>query len=512
MMRYWFLSACLCAASLTFGASSSSRVQVLYNSLDPKSVSHHLALYALYPETPEGKRALQEAWDLLMHRQGTASRDLLVVPFERNLADAIVSLVNKPSESSIPKLTEGELRVVSQIGATLPNRRLRGYQAKGEEEIFLLPSQEIDLARGLLLSQLGKEKLHEICCYEAVLDLMACQVRARLPDQASAEVKVRTLNDFIFGELSFRFPPHSLYAKDIDLYTFLPSVLDGRRGVCLGVSILYLCLAQRLDLPLEMITPPGHIYVRYREGQKTINIETTARGVHLDSEEYLTLNTRALQQRTMKEVIGLAHMNHAAVYWDRDQPMEALAAYKRAHPYLQQDELLLELLGYAYLVAGSENEGKELLNQIKDRLPDHCIVRDTMAVDYLQGRVDVSGVRAIFRHVDETRSSVLEKRDALLAVLEHYPQFRAGWFALAAAWLQLHRQRESVAALQRYHLLEPNDPTAEYYLSILYAENLDYRQAWSHLRNAERIVASRNYQPKSLRELRRELGRLSPEQ
>ena len=79
-----------------------------------------------------------------------------------------------------------------------------------------------------------------------------------------------------FLRACFRFPPHSLYAKDIDVYTFLPSVLDSRRGVCLGVSILYLCLAQRLDLPLEAMTPPGHIYVRYGED---LNIETTARGI-----------------------------------------------------------------------------------------------------------------------------------------------------------------------------------------------------------------------------------------
>lgn len=510
-MRRWLIGACLCAESVLLGASS-SRVQVLYNSLDPKSVSHHLALYSLYPETQQGQRALQDAWELLTLQNKAASKDLQGIAVELNLADAIVSLVNKPSESSIPKLTEAELQSINKIGATLPNRRLRGYQAKSEEEVLLLPSQEIDLARGLLLSQLGKERLHEICCYEALLDLMACQVRARLPNSATADVKVRTLNDFIFGELSFRFPPHSLYAKDIDIYTFLPSVLDGRRGVCLGVSILYLCLAQRLDLPLEMITPPGHIYIRYRDDEKTINIETTARGVNIESEEYLTINTRALQQRTLKEVIGLAHMNHAAVYWDREKPREALDAYQRAYPYLQKDELLLELLGYAYLVAGQEKAGIELLSQIKDSLPSHCIVRDTMAEDYLRNQVDVSGIRAIFRHVDETRESVLEKRDALLEVLARYPKFRAGWFALAASWMQLHRQREACEALQHYHLLEPNDPTAEYYLSMLFAENLDYRRAWHHLRHAERIVAQRDYQPKMLRDLRRELGRLSPEQ
>lgn len=113
-------------------------------------------------------------------------------------------------------------------------------------------------SRSFFKSQFGPDRVR-IQSYEALIDLMALQILARLPKQASAEEKIIAINTFIFDEMGFRFPPHSLYAKDIDLYTFLPSVLDSRRGVCLGVSILYLCLAQRLELPLEMITPPGPV-------------------------------------------------------------------------------------------------------------------------------------------------------------------------------------------------------------------------------------------------------------
>ena len=68
----------------------------------------------------------------------------------------------------------------------------------------------------------------------------------------------------------------------------------------------------------EMVTPPGHIYVRFKKGNSEINIETTARGVHLDSEEYLGIETRGLQKRTVKEVIGLTHFNQASVYWQQE--------------------------------------------------------------------------------------------------------------------------------------------------------------------------------------------------
>src|SRR5207237_2545338 len=96
----------------------------------------------------------------------------------------------------------------------------------------------------------------QIQSYEANLDLMALQLRARLGDKTDPLSMIRAMNDYIFSEMHFRFPPQSLFAKEIDVYTFLPSVIDQRRGVCLGVSILYLCLAQRLGLSLEAITPP----------------------------------------------------------------------------------------------------------------------------------------------------------------------------------------------------------------------------------------------------------------
>ena len=141
-----------------------------------------------------------------------------------------------------------------------------------------LAPEEIDLSRGLLLFQFDdkEEVQEEIKQYEAILDIMALQIAARLSPHPTDEEKIEAINHFIFHEMRFRFPPHSLYAKDIDLYTFLPSVLDNRQGVCLGVSILYLCIAQRLELPLEIITPQGTSTSAMQEKTTVINIETTA--------------------------------------------------------------------------------------------------------------------------------------------------------------------------------------------------------------------------------------------
>ena len=303
--------------SLTAREISSVKIKTLYSSLNPNSISEYLAFYQLYPQSPEGKRALQDAWQLLNKYGHIENTPVSSLPNINKAVDAIVSLINKEPNEETPQLSSDDLYLVDRLCNHLGNRSLKGYKATAEQEIIDMKPHEIDLARGLFLSQLGNspQAIEKMQNYEALIDLMALQILTQLPSQATHEEMIRTINHFVFNEMGFRFPPHSLYAKDIDIYTFLPSVLDSRRGVCLGVSILYLCLAQRLNLPLEMITPPGHIYIRYHKGDKIINIETTARGIHIESEEYLSIDTRKLQQRDFKEVIGFAHITkHQLIY------------------------------------------------------------------------------------------------------------------------------------------------------------------------------------------------------
>ncbi|NGX38559.1 MAG: hypothetical protein K1000chlam2_01733 [Chlamydiae bacterium] len=340
---------------------------------------------------------------------------------------------------------------------------------------------------------------------------MTLIILARLPKQPTDLDKIREINRYIFQEMQFRFPPHSLYAKDIDLYTFLPSVLDSRQGVCLGVSILYLCIAQRLELPLEIITPPGHIYVRYHEGDTLINIETTARGINPPSEMYLGLNTRKLQERNMKEVIGMAFFNQAAVYWQRLEYDTCVKLYEKALPYLKDDPLVHMFLGLNYLFVGRKSEGEKLLRPLKNYLFDYAIAPDTLTTDYLDGKITAEGIQAIFMPVDETRDSIVKKQEELHKLLKHYPKFRAGILQLAVTYLQLSRAGEAQSILTRYHDIDAGDPTVEYYLSIVCAERYDFNKSWEYLKQAESITAQRDHHPAALRALRNKLRTVCPE-
>lgn len=432
-------------------------------------------------------------------------------------SQSLLSSIACPTPKTPLFLQEDQLKTIENLGQHLKNRSLKGYGIWDRKLLESLSAGEIDLARALFLSEMEQdtpEARLKVRSYEAHVDLMALQILARLSDNSTPKEKIRAINDYIFGEMRFRFPPHSLYAKDIDIYTLLPSVLDSRRGVCLGVSILYLCLAQRLDLPLEAITPPGHIYVRYvdPETSEMINIETTARGIDMPSEVYLGIDTRRLPKRSLKEVIGLAFMNQASVGWHRKDFAATIKLYEMASHYLSSDDYLLNMfLGLNYLFAGHTKEGKALLKKIQGHHPDHMISGDTVSEDYLAGKTDSDAILAIYSEIDEKRSSILEKQKKLEEVAVKFPTFRQGLFHLAITHLQLGREKDALPLLERYILLDPNDPTANYYLAAIHYQRFNFVEAWKYLRQTEKIVFAQDHHPRALKDLRQDLQRSCPE-
>jgi len=482
------------------------KLAALYNSLDPTSFSQLFAFYDLYPDTEQGGLALEKVRSLF-HLQTEAKR----ISLPTLDMQAILSLVNRQPHEIKEPLTVEQLTLIDHLAGHLYNRKLKGYYCRTPEEILALAPEELDLARALLLYQFDKESFLEIRRYEAMIDMMTLQVMARLSPHATALEKIDAINRLIFHEMRFRFPPHSLHINDIDLYTFLPSVLDDRLGVCLGVSILYLSIAQRLNLPLEIITPPGHIYVRYHEGNTLVNIETTARGIHIPTETYLGINTHALQTRTIKEVVGFAFMNQASVLSERKQYEETVALYEKAQLFLPDDPLLKMLLGMHYILVDRTKEGKKLFKEIKGKPFPDAIYPENLPEDYLNGYVTQEALAILFMHVDETRESILKKQHALQKALKTCPKFRGGLLQLAITYLQLGRSKEGLEILQKYHALDPHDPTVNYYLSSLSATRLQYKKAWFFLTQTKTLLSTKNHFPKALRDLEYELRHSYPE-
>jgi len=507
-VRYFLL---LLVFTCVLYSDEDSKRRALFNSLDPSSISQHLAFYDLYGDSEEGKDALKTSWKLLTKKVST---DDNIRPEMPNIVQNLVDLINHPQKKSTLDVVyqEETLQCIESLAKNFPNRKLLGYHIANEADIEKLPEKELELTSAFLLTQFdeGPEKEKQMRLFEASLDLMALQILARLNDHATPLEKVRAINDLIFYELEFRFPPHSIYAKNVDTFTFLSSVLESRRGVCLGVSMLYLCLAERLGLALEIVTPPGHIYLRYNDNNKVRNIETTCRGVHLHSDEYLGINVIDLEIRRKKEVIGMAFFNQASVWLNQSEWNKAKIAYEKTLKYMPSDLEANLLYAATLYLTDRPKDAKKWLLRCKDLVDKHVITQDELHQDLFSDSMDKEALASLFSFVDDTHDSIIRKKEALAKAIEKNPQFRSGLFQLAICWLQLSRMKEGIEVFEKLHTLDPDNIEVNYYLSALYFERWNIPLSYKYLLFAKKSAQAKNVMPKPLLELEVALRKISP--
>lgn len=415
------LLATLTAASLN--SYGESQLTSLYSGLDPDSITEHLALYKLYPNKEIGQKALAHAQSLLKKNQDEEA--LKELPAALESIDGFVQLM-LGKEQKREVLEKHQLNAIEAISKHLLNRKLRGHQAQNEEDILALQPEEIDLSRAILLAQQDEEIDWDwIRTYEAQLDFLALQVIARLKENPSPKDIISKINQVLFFDLKYRYP--NQYIQDEhEKFSQLTAVLDLKQGVCLGTTIVYLCLAQRLGLPLEIITPPGHIYVRYNENGKIINIETTHRGVNTPSEAYYSVNVKHLKKIDLKQTITCVYSNLGVSHLMDEKYNEAINCFNKALKYHPNDPLCTLMLGYAYAFNQNAKMAKKIFHKAK-KLPfeDQITPIDFGAhLDYLSGRVDLETLKASILPSRETGLEFLKEKEVILEKgLKKHPYF-----------------------------------------------------------------------------------------
>ena len=114
--------------------------------------------------------------------------------------------------------------------------------------------------------------------FKQELDALAERLRKPLKKARTTADKAEVIADLLYGELELRTEANEKPMQERPKHYFPHAVLKGKRGVCLGFSMIYLCLAERLELPVVAAHAPQHIYVKWLNGEGTVSIETTRRG------------------------------------------------------------------------------------------------------------------------------------------------------------------------------------------------------------------------------------------
>lgn len=142
----------------------------------------------------------------------------------------------------------------------------------------------------------AKERYPDLCLqsYRNRLDEFVRNARHRIGGVVGGRAIAKGLSHYLFHEEGFRANHHDYYNPS---NSYFNDVLDQRTGIPISLSILYVAVGRRLQLPVAGVAFPGHFLVQYREPGDTFYIDTFNFGAQL--------NTAACRQR-LKQQFGEA--------------------------------------------------------------------------------------------------------------------------------------------------------------------------------------------------------------
>lgn len=289
----------------------------------------------------------------------------------------------------------------------IPGIPVTGYAESGREPIHLewagvdtladlarLPDGEIPIGETLVMvSSLVGGDLTGVpvdpAAVEKEFNLLAERVQPALRDRSDPRKVIGALNRFLFVEEGFTY---DCVAGNPDNY-LLDRVLARRHANCLGLTALYLLLAERFSLPLHGVYVPSHCFVRYEDAGVRINIETGEKGADQKDDRYvrdfgLTEERPYLRSLGRKEMLGVYLKSLGAAFSRKGRENRALRLYREAAVFYPGLPDIYFNAGVSFHKRGMLDEAIEQYRRALALDPDLAVARDNIGVALAkQGRL-----------------------------------------------------------------------------------------------------------------------------
>lgn len=203
---------------------------------------------------------------------------------EKNVAIIRDHLI-KAGTAAIPYL-EAALRADDPlVGARAREilSRLRFDGLKGDFDRFAgLADWEMDLEKGVVMvAQYAYPDL-DWSRYARELDRIAEEIGRELRDEMYMEDVIDVINEHLFSIEGFRADNRRFYDPE---NSYVNRVIERRTGIPITLSVIYLLVARRLDLPISGVAMPGHFLVRYDGPKETLWVDPFNDGAVLSRED-----------------------------------------------------------------------------------------------------------------------------------------------------------------------------------------------------------------------------------
>jgi len=197
-------------------------------------------------------------------------------------------------------------------------------------EIMESKESEIDLERSVFAVALSGYPELDPRPYAELLDLFAFELNSRIDLEAPAEEILSMFGKYVAQEKRFSVNTESFHDPDNNYFN---KVLERRKGLPVSVSLVYLFLGTRLNLPVEGIALPSSFLVRLRLDDRESFIDPYEGGRALTREACMEKFARAGQPipeelfvpASPAQMLSRMLNNLAAAY--REHREEAYAAH-----------------------------------------------------------------------------------------------------------------------------------------------------------------------------------------
>lgn len=208
------------------------------------------------------------------------------------------------------------------------------------QDILNTPREQISLAQAALVIAGEEYPALDVTDYVARIDALADTLRKRLRADISPADTLPLLNRYLFDELG--------YAGNSDDYydprnSYLNDVIDRRLGIPITLSVLYIEVGRRLNLPLSGVSFPGHFLVKCALRDGAVVLDTYAKGASLgikDLQKRLRVLSggaavppetvmRMLGSASPAEIVARMLRNLKGIYVERGEKTRALTALNR---------------------------------------------------------------------------------------------------------------------------------------------------------------------------------------
>lgn len=150
------------------------------------------------------------------------------------------------------------------------------------ERFAALADWEMDLETGVFLIARYAYPDLDTKVYSAELDRISKGIADNLRDEMFMEDVVDVINERLFAIEGFRPDNRRFYDPE---NSYINRVIERRTGIPISLSVIYLLIAERLDLPISGVAVPGHFLVRYDGPYETLWIDPFNEGAILSRED-----------------------------------------------------------------------------------------------------------------------------------------------------------------------------------------------------------------------------------